>query len=87
MRRQITIYNPRVPLTEEDKSASAAFNFWIKQVTEGGLLIGDGTPVGNVEAQQGVMYMDESGIAGAILFIKQQAEVAGDKTQGWVAVG
>lgn len=63
------------------------FRLFILQVTERGLLIGDGSPVGVVSAQQGVEYMDENGIAGAVKWIKQKADIAGDKTQGWIAIG
>lgn len=67
--------------------ASTAFNVWVRQVTERGLLIGSGSPEGVVEAQQGAEYMDEDGLAGAVKFIKQKASIAGDRTMGWVAIG
>ena len=79
--RSFPIVNPGTGVTEE------AFNVWVKQVTSSGIFIGDGSPEGLVEAQQGSFYMDESGSAGSILYIKQQASVTKDRTKGWVAIG
>ena len=63
------------------------FRIFLNQVIERGLIIGTGSPVGAIEAQQGVEYMDEIGAPGAIKYIKQVADVGGDKTLGWVAIG
>jgi hypothetical protein len=30
--------------------------------------------------------MDDAGTAGAILYVKKSADVAGNKTQGWILV-
>jgi hypothetical protein len=30
--------------------------------------------------------MDDAGTAGAILYIKRDTDIAGDKTQGWILV-
>jgi len=88
MRQRIVYYDSTVPLIWPNNGIIRdAFNVWVKQVTDSGLLIGTGTPVGNVEAERGKFYMDDAGAAGSVLFIKQLADVAGDRTQGWVAVG
>jgi hypothetical protein len=88
MKRTIGIYDPSVPLVfPQHGMANVAFNVWIKQVTERGLLIGSGSPEGVVEAQQGVEYLDEEGTDGEVKYIKQKAQVAGDRTQGWVLIG
>lgn len=63
------------------------FRIFLNQVIERGLIIGTGSPAGVIAAQQGVEYMDETGAAGSVKWIKQLADVAGDKTQGWVAIG
>jgi len=52
-----------------------------------GIWIGTGGPDGAIEAEQGQFYLDETGLVGAVLFIKQLADVAGDKTLGWIAIG
>lgn len=63
------------------------FRLFILAAQENCLLIGTGSPETVVQAQQGRFYMDENGIAGAILYIKQLADIGGDRTQGWVAIG
>jgi len=64
-----------------------AFRIFMLQTHLNGLLIGTGSPEGIVEAQQGRMYMDETGLAGAVLFIKQTADDgSGDRTKGWIAI-
>jgi hypothetical protein len=87
MRRTITTFDPKVPLVQQEGEPTSTFNYWIKQVTDRGLLIGTGSPEGVVEAQQGVEYMDEAGAAGFVLYIKQESDDAGDRTKGWVAIG
>ena len=87
MKRTISIYDPSIPLVwSQSGMANTFFNVWIKQVTDRGLLIGTGSPEGVIEAQQGVEYLDETGTAGAVKYIKQSAAVAGDRTKGWVAI-
>lgn len=50
------------------------------------ILTGKGSPEGIVSASTGQMYMDTIGVSGAILYIKRDAAIAGDATQGWVKV-
>jgi hypothetical protein len=50
------------------------------------VLSGTGSPEGVVEATQRRLYMDDSGTAGSILYIKRDADIAGDKTKGWILV-
>ena len=59
---------------------------WANQVTALDLLIGTGSPEGVIEATVGREYMDDSGAPGAVKFIKQLADIGGDRTQGWVAI-
>jgi len=65
---------------------SDVFQRWMNQVTRNDLLIGTGSPEGVIEAQIGREYMDDTGLAGAVKFIKQLPDIAGDRTKGWVAV-
>jgi hypothetical protein len=88
MRNTITRFDLGIPLVySQTGMASTVFNLWVRQVTERGLLIGTGSPEGVVEAQQGVEYMDETGTTGSVKWIKQLADISGDKSQGWVAIG
>ena len=74
------------PLLKEDGSPAVQFNSWLKILTDRDLIIGTGSPETVVEANQGTTYMDDAGTAGAILYIKRDADISGDKTQGWILV-
>ena len=88
MKNTITSYDPTYPpINKEQGLVNEPFRIWMQQVTQRGLLIGTGSPEGNVEAQQGDEYMDETGATGSVKYIKQQADIGGDKKQGWVAIG
>lgn len=63
------------------------FRIFVLEVVRTGLLIDSGSPEGVVDAAQGRFYMDEDGLAGAVLYIKQLPDIAGDRTSGWVAIG
>ncbi|MES0327445.1 MAG: hypothetical protein ABUK13_04555 [Gammaproteobacteria bacterium] len=58
----------------------------LQVIDEQSTLTGSGSPEGVVEAIITKRYMDTAGVAGAILYIKRDADIAGDKTQGWVLV-
>ena len=96
MRNTITPINPAVPITSVDGPnvrvlhqgrMTDQFRLFVLQVEQRGLLIGTGSPSGVVAAEQGQEYMDETGLAGSVKWIKQLADVGGDKTLGWVAIG
>lgn len=86
MRTTINSYDPTVPIVEGAGRPSELFLILLRQLEERGLIIGTGSPEGTIEAQQGREYMDETGVAGAVKYIKQQADIAGDRTRGWVAI-
>jgi hypothetical protein len=47
---------------------------------------GSGSPEGTVDANPMQFYMDTAGTAGAILYIKRDANIGGDSTKGWILV-
>ena len=47
---------------------------------------GAGSPETVLEALVTKLYMDTSGSAGNILYIKKLADIGGDKSQGWILV-
>ena len=59
---------------------------WSRQVTNLQVLTGSGSPEGVVAAQITTFYMDTSGSAGSILYVKQLADIGGDVTKGWILV-
>lgn len=74
------------PLLDESGAPAQQFNSWLKDINDRALIIGTGSPESVVEANQGTTYMDDAGITGAILYIKRDADIAGNKTQGWFLV-
>jgi hypothetical protein len=49
---------------------------------QGGVLSGDGSPEGIVEAGVGTLYTDRSGGAGSVLYVKESSPTP---DTGWVA--
>jgi len=88
MRKQILQLNASIPLIDRVTGLpNDQFRVFLLQVQQRGLLIGQGSPLGVVQAEQGVEYLDELGAPGAVKYIKQLADVGGDKTLGWIAIG
>lgn len=74
------------PITDKDGSMTESFHRWTERVTSLDLIIGTGSPESVVEATVGKIYMDDSGTAGNILYIKKLADIGGDRKQGWILV-
>lgn len=75
------------PIADPDTGiARSQFRIFTRQLFELGLFVGTGSPEGVVEAQQGAEYMDDTGTAGNIKYIKRDADIGGDRTQGWILV-
>lgn len=87
MKNTIRYFDPSYPIIDSQKRPLDAFRIFLWDVWRRGLLIGEGSPEGIVEAEQGQEYMDENGAPGAIKYIKQQADIGGDRKFGWVAIG
>lgn len=62
------------------------FQEWSQNVSRLQILEGTGSPEGNTEAIVTQLYMDNIGTAGNILYIKRDADINGDKTQGWILI-
>jgi len=63
------------------------FRQWVNRVDSQLTIEGDGSPEGVVDALPLKTYMDKSGGAGSVFWIKQLPDIAGDTTRGWVAIG
>tara|TARA_R110000851_G_scaffold12955_1_gene44585 strand:+ start:558 stop:818 length:261 start_codon:yes stop_codon:yes gene_type:complete len=83
---RVVSLNPSNSPLREDGSLKPAFQLWAQSLTNRALIISTGSPESVIEANQGAVYMDDAGTAGAILYIKRNADIAGDKTQGWILV-
>lgn len=59
---------------------------WMEQITNLQIVEGAGSPEGVFEALQKIIYMDTAGTTGNILYIKRDADIAGDKSKGWILI-
>lgn len=78
--------NVAQPIVEANGTMSQPFRQWTQEASLAIPIIGTGSPEGVVEARQYSLYLDESGISGAIQYRKMQPSIAGDRTKGWVLV-
>lgn len=69
-----------------DGTMTEPFRRFTTSVAQRGLFTGAGSPEGVVEALPGQEYMDTTGTAGNIKYIKRDADVAGDKAKGWILI-
>ena len=86
MTNRVVPLNPSSSLMRQDGSLEPAFQLFSQSLANRALIIGEGAPESVIEASQGALYMNESGTAGAILYVKKSADVAGNKTEGWILV-
>ena len=75
-----------LPIVDDKGKMQDHFRAFATQVSNSGLIIGTGSPEGVVEADPGRMYMDDTGTAGNILYIKRDQYVGGDRSQGWILI-
>tara|TARA_R110000851_G_scaffold131814_1_gene266063 strand:- start:584 stop:844 length:261 start_codon:yes stop_codon:yes gene_type:complete len=78
--------NPMRSPLRDDGSLQPAFQLFAQSLADRATIIGTGSPESVIEANKGALYMDDAGTAGSILYIKRDADIAGDKTQGWILV-
>lgn len=78
--------NPTRTVADENGEMGYPFRDWTQAVSQLSILEGSGSPDGIEEALPTRFYMDTSGAAGSILYIKQVADIGGDKSLGWVLV-
>lgn len=83
---EIPTPDARISIVDENGVMTAEFQRWVSQVTRLDLIVGTGSPEGVIEAEVGREYLDDTGSAGAVKFIKQLPDIGGDRTQGWVVV-
>lgn len=74
------------PIVGSDGSLTIQSRTFFRQLIDRALIIGTGSPEGVVPAEIGSSYMDDSGTAGNIMYLKRDDNVAGDKSQGWILV-
>lgn len=82
----IPIPQLNIPIVDDNGAMLIEFGRWVLQITETDIIIGSGSPEGVVVANVGREYMDTAGIAGAIKYIKRDADIAGDRSKGWILI-
>lgn len=78
--------SPSRPVVYESGEMEQEFRAWTQAISQLSILEGSGSPEGVEEAFPTKQYMDTAGVAGSILYIKQVADIGGDKSLGWVLV-
>lgn len=78
--------NPTHTIVDKLGLMNTRFRTWTQQLTRAVPLRGTGSPEGVFEAFENQFYVDSAGIAGAILYVKRDADIAGDRTLGWILV-
>lgn len=78
------------PVVEENSTQTQEMREWTQAMTNlinfQEIATGTGSPETVLSASVTKLYMDDTGSAGNILYIKKLADIAGDDTQGWILV-
>ncbi len=82
----IPVPDSAFPIVDSDGNMTIQFQRWIYDITRLDLIVGTGSPEGIIEANVGREYLDDAGAAGAVKFIKQLADIGGDRSKGWVVI-
>ncbi len=74
------------PIVNKEGLMVQQFMLFLNDIALTNILSGVGTPEGTVSAIQGQEYMDTTGTAGAIKYIKRDDDIGGDSTKGWILI-
>ena len=83
---RISIPSANRPFVDEDGILTSQSRTFLREVFIQALIIDTGSPEGVIEAEIGSSYMDNTGTAGSILYVKRDDNIGGDKSQGWILV-
>jgi len=72
------------PIQDENGNLTTRFRTWVNDMNRLIPIEGDGSPEGVIEALIGKEYRDISGATGLIFYGKDLADIAGDKSKGWI---
>jgi len=81
-----TIPEAGQPFVDEKGMMTIPVSIFINIIGNLTIAEGVGSPEGVLFALVTKQYMDTSGTAGNISYIKRDADIAGDKTKGWILV-
>lgn len=80
------LLNAAQPIVDNTGKMAQAFRTWTLEASLSIPIVGTGSPEGVIEARQYQLYIDSTGLAGAIQYRKMLPEIGGDRTQGWLLV-
>jgi len=80
---KITPLNRSQALLDDEGKMTPRTQIWAELINQLSTIEGSGSPEGVVEARSTRLYMDTGN---GDLYIKHLADVAGDRTSGWVLV-
>lgn len=83
---QITPPSPAIPIVDQAGLMADHYRVFVLQVAQLGIIVGTGSPEGVIDGEQTQLYMDDSGAAGSVLYIKQLSDIGGDTSQGWILI-
>ena len=78
--------DPAYPIVDKDGKMETVFRLYMLEQYANSLLVGVGSPEGVIQAEQGQEYMDSTGVAGSIKYIKRDTDIAGDRSAGWILI-
>jgi hypothetical protein len=74
------------PIVKPDGTMEPPMRDQMNRLNDNLPILGDGSPEGVVTAPLYSLYIDRTGTTGSIEYRKMLADIAGDKSQGWMAV-
>lgn len=72
------------PIVDKNGTLTPQAQDFFEVIYQRALIFGSGSPEGQIEAQKGAEYMDETGGTGTIKWIKKFNDVDGDASLGWI---
>ena len=78
--------NAAQPIVQPDGTMEQPFRQFTQDASLSIPIVGTGSPEGVVEARQYSLYIDATGSSGSIEYRKMQPSIAGDTSQGRIAV-
>lgn len=78
--------NSSVPIVDEHGKPTLPIRLLSEAVSRLPPKVGSGSPENVVEGKQGELYMDTTGTAGSILYIKQVDAISANIKRGWILV-
>lgn len=74
------------PIVDENGIMTLDMSNFINIIGRLTIAEGAGSPESVLSANVSKLYMDTAGTAGSILYVKRDAAIGGDTTQGWILV-